>query len=154
MRTVFLRTAHNYDTDKASDEAGLNFNLDDEPSLTQQQFKEETDINTIVQRFGITGELPENYQPPISGDFTNISTFEEAMLATRKAIEQFMELPGTVRERFDNDPGKLIAFLDRTDDVAKAEALALGITQPPPERIRTTTDAIDELKTVLTTPKT
>lgn len=149
---VFLRAPHNYDTDAASHEAATNFDLDEEPSMTQQQFKDECDINTIVKNFGLTGQLPDNYQPPMSGDFTEVMTFEEAQNAIRAATEQFMAMPAQIRERFDNNPQKLMDFLDRNDDTAKAEALELGITQRPPERIRTAVDAIDELKATMKPP--
>ena len=55
-RGVFLRTPYNYDVDEVSAETGL---ACFDESLTQQQFKEESDINEIVRRFGLTGQTPD-----------------------------------------------------------------------------------------------
>ena len=66
---VFLRSPYNYDMDEASDLSGLR--CEDE-SLAIQSARDETDINTIVRRFGLTGELPGDFDMPQSGDFTNV----------------------------------------------------------------------------------
>lgn len=112
-------------------------------SRAQQQFKEECDINTIVKRFGLTGEIPGEYRVPVSGDFTGISDFHSAMLAVRQAQEAFMELPAEVRARFNNDPQLLMDFVD--DGKNKDEAMKLGLLNPPPEVTRDAVKAIDEL---------
>lgn len=69
VESVFLRTGHNYDRDEASLESGV---LNDSPSLTKQSFAEECDINTIVERFGLTGELPMDVRAPQYADFEEI----------------------------------------------------------------------------------
>ena len=51
---VFLRTPYNCDRDAATNESGLRC---EDASLAQQHFKEECDINTILQKFNITGLL-------------------------------------------------------------------------------------------------
>jgi hypothetical protein len=128
---VFVRSAipPNYDVDEASLSTGLF--CPPEGSVTQQQFKEEADINVIVRRFGLTGELPENPRPPMSGDFTNVSDFASAMLAVRKAEEGFMEFPAELRYRFHNNPQEMVSFL--ADAGNRDEAIKLGILPKPPE---------------------
>src|SRR5262245_32664589 len=108
MREVFLRSPYNYDMDLASLESGLECK---DESLTQQQFAEESDINTIVERFGLSGELPSIVSLPSYGDFTGISDFQSAMNAVVAAEKSFMELPAKLRARFDNDPQKLLEFV-------------------------------------------
>lgn len=113
---VFLRAAFNYDTDAVSAETAHDCNFDPDtgeelPSMTQQQFKEECDINEIVRRFGLTGQMPDDVRIPVSGDFTGISDFKQAMDAVVSAQEEFMRLPAELRERFRNDPQELIAFV-------------------------------------------
>lgn len=149
IKYVFLRSAYNYDTDEASQESGLY--CPPEEGMTQQQFKDECDINTIVERFGLTGELPETNNLPVSGDFTEAKSFEESMLQIRKANEAFMEFPAHIRAEFNNDPGRMIAFLEDEDN--RDKALKMGIIQKPPERTRDMIQAVDELKEALTTPK-
>lgn len=141
-----LRSAFNYDPDKVSAETGLSCPEDE--SKTQQSFKDECDINTIVKRFGLTGELPQDYQMPQSGDFTGVSDYQSAMNAVRAAEEAFMAVPAEIRARFSNDPGKFMAFFD--DPANRDEGLRLGLLQAPPEKTRDVVQAVDELAKVLT----
>ncbi|WNK14838.1 MAG: internal scaffolding protein [Microvirus sp.] len=146
---MFLRTEHNYDRDKASAETGLA--CTEEEGLTQQQFKEETDINTIVKRFGLTGELPGDFQMPRSGDFTEVNDFQSAMNMIRTAQQEFDRMPAELRARFNFDPQRLFDFLD--DGNNRAEALKLGLIQPPKEKTRDTVTAIDELAAKMAAPQ-
>lgn len=141
FKHIDVRSGFNYDTDEASEESGL-MCLDE--SLTQQQFAEESDINTIVKRFGLTGELPEVVRLPVSGDFTGVVDFQTAMTAVRVAQESFNELPAHIRYRFANDPQKLMDFIE--DDDNRMEADKMGLLQKPPEVTRDVVTAVDELK--------
>lgn len=119
---MFLRTPYNYDTMEASDECGLSC---PEPTLAQQSAKEECDINTIVRRFGLTGELPSGVRAPQYGDFTEATDYHTAMNAVISANNAFMQLPADVRARFNNDAGAFVDFC--SDDKNRAEAKALGL---------------------------
>jgi len=121
---VFLRTPYNYDTDAASNESGL---ACEEPSLAQQHFKEECDINTILQKFNITGILPEAPLSPRYGDFSGIGDYHTALNRVMAAQSEFGALPAQIRARFDNDPSKLIQFLD--DESNRPEAEELGLVE-------------------------
>lgn len=122
MTKVFLRTPYNYDTMEASDASALSC---PEPTLAQQHARDECDINTIVRRFGLTGELPNNVRVPRYGDFTAVSDYQTAMNMVMEANAAFMELPAEVRSRFNNDPGALVDFI--SDDSNRAEAEKLGL---------------------------
>lgn len=148
-KSVFLRAPFNYDVVAASDAAGLACDPDD--CFTQQSFREECDINEIVRRFGLTGELPENLAMPVSGDFTGISDFQEAMNVVRRAEEEFLRVPAELRARFNNEPGRLVAFL--ADDKNREEAVKLGLVNPPVEKPRDVVQAVDELASKLSPPK-
>lgn len=126
--TPFLRTPYNYDTDAASNESGL---ACEEPSLAQQHFKEECDINTILTKFNVTGLLPEAPLSPLYGDFTGIGDYHSALNAVIAAQDEFDALPAQIRSRFDNDPEKLIAFMDDENNRTEAEALGLVARQEP-----------------------
>ncbi|WNK13397.1 MAG: internal scaffolding protein [Microvirus sp.] len=119
---VFLRTPYNYDRNKASDDSGLACRG---PGRTQQSFKEECDINTIVRRFGITGQLPTGVRMPSYGDFTGVGDFQEAMNAIVSAQESFAAMPASVRKRFGNDPAAFVDFC--SDEANRAEAEKLGL---------------------------
>ncbi len=125
MKTPFLRTPYNYDTIAASDESGM---ACEEPSLAQQQFKDECDINNILRQFNITGQLPDMPLSPKYGDFTGISDYKTALDRVITADEEFMNLPATLRARFDNEPANLIEFLNNEEN--RLEAEKLGLVQP------------------------
>ena len=79
----FVRSPYNYDRDAVSEVTGLY--CEPGSSVTQQQFKEECDINTIVRNFGVTGQLPITAMQPLVGDFTGITDFQSALEAVREA---------------------------------------------------------------------
>lgn len=129
IKVPFLRTPYNYDVDKASDDSGLECK---DPSLTQQHMAEECDINYIVERFGVTGQLPvaPSYTPTY-GDFTGVADYRQALDAVRAADDAFMALPAKIRERFDNDPALFVDFCSSTDPDVRSEAIELGLIPPP-----------------------
>ena len=122
----FLRTPYNYDRDAASNESGL---ACEEPSLTQQHFKDETDINNILRQFNITGMLPEAPLSPRYGDFSGIVDYHTALNSVIAAQSEFDGLPAQIRARFNNDPAELIEFLD--DEKNRDEAVKLGLLDVP-----------------------
>ncbi|WNK14124.1 MAG: internal scaffolding protein [Microvirus sp.] len=118
----FLRTPYNYDTMEASDASGLSC---PEDSLAQQHARDESDINTIVKRFGLTGELPTGARMPQYGDFTGATDYHSALNAVILADQAFMQLPADIRSRFNNDAGAFVDFC--SDDNNRAEAIRLGL---------------------------
>lgn len=127
-REIFLRTPFNYDTDKASAETAL---ICDDPSLAQQQFRDDADINTLVQRFALTGQLPHEVAMPQYGDFTSVTDYRTALHAVMAAEDAFMSLPADVRSRFANDPQLLLEFV--SDPANYDEAVKLGLSVAPPK---------------------
>jgi phage internal scaffolding protein len=126
----FLRTPYNYDTDAVSLETSLHCS---DPSLAQQNSKDECDINVIMERFGRGMALPENFRPPQYGDFEGIADYQGAMNAVVQARESFDQMPAQLRARFHNDPTELIDFL--ADGENRPEAVKLGLVPPPPQDI-------------------
>lgn len=118
----FLRTQHNYDMNKAGDEDALHCT---DKTLTQQHMAEEADINTLVKRFNLTGQLPTNVRMPEYGDFTGVYDFQTAMNAIALANEAFDQMPADVRARFHNDPHEFVDFV--ADEANRAEATKMGL---------------------------
>lgn len=102
--------------------------LDD--SLAIQSAEEESNINTIVKRFGLTGEMPSDIRMPKSGDFTNMPDFHTAMILVRKSQEEFLRVPADLRARFANDPQRFMEFFE--DDANRDEARKLGLLKDIP----------------------
>lgn len=122
-----LRTGFpfNYDTNKVSDETGLKC---EDPSLTKQSMAEDADINVILKRFGVTGQVPTSLKLPTFGDFTGVSDFRTALHAVMAAEEAFMQVPADIRRRFGNDPQEFVAFCS---DPANLDELRRMKLAPP-----------------------
>lgn len=129
MTAVFVRSPYNYDTDKASDESGLACK---DVSLAVQSQRDEVDINTIVRRSGLTGQVPENIRLPEYGDFTGVGDYRDAMNAVIGAEKSFMLIPADIRAKFDNDPQ---VFLEFCSDASNRDALKeMGLLKAPPPK--------------------
>jgi len=125
-KTIFLRTAYNYDTNAASNASGL---VCEEPTRAQQHHKDECDINVILERFGKTGQLPVNAISGTYGDFSGVHDYHTALNTLIAAEAEFDGLPAKIRARFDNEPAKLIEFLN--DPKNKDQAIELGLVNQP-----------------------
>lgn len=123
----FVRNPYNYDRNMASIAAGT---MAAGKNRTQQQFRDEVDINTIVRRFGLTGELPENLRVPQSGEFEDVVDFQSALNIVRSAEESFMQLPAEVRRRFNNNPQMLQEFVENRDNLDEARRLGIAVPAP------------------------
>lgn len=101
------------------------------PSLTQQQFKEECDINNIIARYETTGLLTDPLHPgtrmPQFGDFSNVPDYLHAQTIIARTREAFEALPSKIRDRFDNDPAQMLEFLQ--DESNREEAVKLGFIE-------------------------
>lgn len=123
----FVRSGFNYDMDAVSRETA--FECDAE-TRTQQQFAEDVDINTIVERFGITGELPQNVRMPVQAEFVEAMTYHEAMNKLIEADDAFMQFPARIRAEFQNDAGKFVEFVSDPKNVEKCREW--GLAKPLP----------------------
>jgi len=128
MNAPFVRNPYNYDMMEVSDETGLKCA---DVTLAVQDQRDEVDINTIVRRFGLTGQLPEDVRAPTFGDFVGVSDYHTAMNAVAQANEAFELMPADIRYRFNNDPGEFVAFCSNDANRAEAEKLGLVLPKPP-----------------------
>ena len=93
--------------------------------LTKQCFAEECDINNIVNRFQRNGSFPLSDVRGVYGDFSEIGTYQDALIKIQEADEMFDSLPAQVRARFDNDTAKFLEFVDEPTNVS--EMLKMGL---------------------------
>lgn len=101
-------------------------------SMTHQEFASECDINTIISRAAINPIPP----PPDGGYFDADllpSSFEEAQSIVINARNQFASLPSRIRDRFANDPTRLLSFL--ADSSNLDEAISLGLVTRPSQPV-------------------
>lgn len=100
-------------------------------SMTQQQFKNQCDINQILKKFEKTGMITHlnNYQGNY-GDFSKVQNFKQNLDMVMSAQVAFDSLPAAIRKRFGNDPSQLIDFVGNNENYD--EALKLGLISPKP----------------------
>jgi len=122
-----IRTMYNYDRDAVSDATGT---ACPEPTLAQQSFKDEVNINTIMRKFAMSGELPEKIRPVMLEEYDEVFDFQTAMNTVRRAQEEFMKMPSGVRARFQNNPQIFTDFLAREENRTEAEKMGLVIPRP------------------------
>lgn len=102
------------------------------PSMAQQNFKEECDINNIIARYEQTGVLTDPLQPGRNfefGDYSAVQDYQDSLNFVIEARQMFDSLPSNLRERFNYDPARLLQFL--SDDSNRDEAVRLGLIDPP-----------------------
>ena len=120
-----------------------------EPSLTQQHFKDECDINNIMRRYRETGLFPDPLSAkPLFGDFSSCFDFMEAQNTVARANEAFAALPSEIRKRFANDPAQLLAFME--DERNMDEAVKLGLVEKPPTAVETPAQPVSSEGTATT----
>lgn len=84
-------------------------------SMTHQEFKDECDINRIMDRAMKTGVFPPSVDVGRYGDFSDVGDFQEANELLSRVREQFAGLPAKVRDKFENDASKFLAWIDSKD---------------------------------------
>ncbi|AXH78055.1 MAG: internal scaffolding protein [Microviridae sp.] len=122
-RKIALRASpYDYDTNAAGNESALNCQ---DKTRTQQHLKDECDINVLVQRFVVTGEIPALTMPPLQGDFTDAPTYQDALNLMVQANRSFMQQPAEVRARFMNDPAQFVDYVSNPDNRQGVRELGL-----------------------------
>lgn len=97
---------------------------------TIQSDMQGADINVIMSKYEKTGVLVDdlgNVRTPMYGDFTEVKDYHSLLCSIRRVETAFGLLPAKVRNRFDNDPQKLIDFLE--DPKNLQESIDLGLRE-------------------------
>lgn len=102
--------------------------VNEDPDMCQQQFKEDCDVNLIMEKFLKTGQITHTRPPGYYMDLVDLPDYQESLNAVIEAGNRFMELPAKIRLKFDNDPGKFIAYLENPEN--DKEAISLGLKVP------------------------
>lgn len=99
-------------------------------SKVEQSHKDTCDINSMVAR-----ARRGAFTPPKSrgsyGDFTSITSYQDARNRILACEATFFTLPAEVRKRFENNPQAVLDFLE--DPANKDEAIKLGLIERPKE---------------------
>lgn len=98
-----------------------------EESLTKQSDRDSVDLNLLVKR-ARGGEILENVRDInalVMGDFSQVQDYDQALNAINAMNEEFAELPSHIRNKFENNPQKLVEFIG--DNNNYDEAVELGL---------------------------
>ena len=97
------------------------------PSMTQQHFADECDINKIMakyQRDGLVTHVAK-YQGKYD-DYTVMPDFQTALNTMKEAEEMFLSIPSEIRREFENDPGKFVEFATDPENIDKMREMGLA----------------------------
>lgn len=104
-----------------------------DPGFTVQADSDEADINKIIARFHKSGQLPPTLRgEPFYGDVSEFGDLQESLIKIQEANDLFMSYPAELRERFENDPVKMVEFLSDESNRKEAEDLGLVVKRPLP----------------------
>lgn len=100
------------------------------PSRAKQSFKEESDINNILERYRKTGliEHVNRYQGQY-GDVSTAVDYQSALNIVKNAEMMFDSLPSHIRNQFQNDPMEFLAFAENPENEEKM--VELGLKEAP-----------------------
>lgn len=118
--------------------------INTEDSLTNQSDAQEADINILVKKFGITGQLPQvTGLQPLYGDFTSADDYRTSLDKINAAKEAFQAIPAHIRKQFDNDPAKFIQFASDEKNIEKLREWKLAPPKEAPKDGERKTDSTD-----------
>lgn len=125
-----FRTAYDGRSFEATEEYSVDFT--GVQSLTHQSFKDECDINLIIDRLDVSGFLNQPGQrTPQYFDASEVPDYQSALNQVIYAQSLFADLDAHVRKRFGNDPAAFVDFFN--DPANQDEAIRLGLATSAPE---------------------
>lgn len=107
--------------------------------ITVQADANSVDINKMIERIEKGGMLPAlKSGQPFYGDVSSFDGLADSLMKVQEAEHLFMTMSAKIRERFDNDPVKMIEFLSNEENRSEAEELGMvlpRIENTPPAPI-------------------
>ena len=100
---------------------------DPDSNMTEQCHAEECDIRNILRKYKTTGVINHvNKHQGTYGDFTGSAGLKEALDQVGEAYDMFESVPSHIREKFANDAGKFIDFMNDENNAEEIRALGLS----------------------------
>lgn len=104
-------------------------------SRTQQHLHEQTKMSSILARYDRTGQFNHvNVSPGMYGDFTQYQDLRSNIEKVRSAQAQFDQIPAQIRNKFDNDPTRLVEYLSNPSNLDEAESLGFLVRRQEPKK--------------------
>lgn len=143
---IMWKTPYNHDTDA---EAARTATLNTEKSMTQQNFKDEQDINTIVARVMKTGTLPDIPIPPMYADLSTQEDYHTMLNRIAETNGLFYRLDPELRAEYNNDPGAWLQDVNEklnNGDLAPLREMGLDLSSVDAQLEKLERDAQDAAK--------
>lgn len=102
--------------------------IDTGDGLTEQNHKAEVDVNNIVRKYNKTGLIDHlNTFEQKYADVTGYD-YQESMNTVSAANSLFENMPSVIRNKFGNNVGAFLNFVDNPDN--HAEMVEMGLAKP------------------------
>lgn len=113
----------------AYDDSRLRVTVGGGDSMVRQAFKDEADINNIVARYEVSGQLPLTEQQARFGDVSDVRDYKASLDFVREATEDLEAMPQDARVRFFEDPRQFMSDLENAKN--RDDLVQLGIFDAP-----------------------
>lgn len=135
------KTPFNHDTDLESLASGTACR---DPSKTQQQFAKDADINEILRKFMLGGDLPV-HGSPVYQDAEEEFDLQNQIVTRHQVEEAWNALPAAVRNIL-RTPETFVRYIDECSRTGHYdELIELGLVDPgTPDTARVTTEEVQK----------
>lgn len=106
----------------------LKTSIECKEDLTVQSHAKGMSVNEIMARFSQTGTIPSRRVPGVYMDASVVPSMFDALNKRVQLNQYFSGLPSVIREKFANDPMKLVTWVG--DAKNHEEAVKLGLLIP------------------------
>lgn len=101
-----------------------------EEVITKQSFKDECDINKILEKFQKSGAITHfASHAPTYGDCTPVQ-LHDALNTVANAETMFEELPSSIRKKFNNNAEQFLEFVQNDKNLEEMRELGLAEKAP------------------------
>ncbi len=104
-------------------------------SMTDQQYKAESDINEILRRYNCGLGLPPSRGAGRFADVSECGDYASMLDKVLQANKQFEALPSDVRSRFGNSPAMFYEFVSNPSNLEELCKLGLAVRREEPKEI-------------------
>lgn len=100
------------------------------PGKCRPEFKDEANINLIVERARKGYPPPITAAPLVYSDLPAPHDLHEALIKVDEALESFKHMPAEIREHVNNDPVQFMEWVNEGPN--REELISLGLMEPEP----------------------
>lgn len=118
-----------------------------EPSKTDQQYKQDCDVNHIIRKFSKTGQI--SHLAKAQGQYADVAEIPDLLGAlgqVTQAQQSFDLLPAELRKKFSNSPVEMYNWLQNPQNDKEAVRLGLKEVRNAPSQASTSVPTREETK--------